>query len=690
MPTFVDRDWKIKLEMGQTNTIPISQADRLVNPPQRDWGTLPQGGTQQLYANYSRAEQALSKALDRIDAQYPNLPKEAKRQLYESTPEYQQFQSLYPQQQQALQREMNTGMDILSGIIPGADIPYRWGERTLGESAKQAALSFLPFGIGKAGKVVKGVGKVVEKVVPEITNPTVKKLIDSMKLAKRFGRTTKVLRKEELSKRLARAEEAFQKGGGTPDALQASLKELKGGMPTAENIFANVFTPENVKELRTMVAVDEKLGYFGRVHLDTALITLGMGNLQDLRPFEIKALGKFFGDDFARGLENPATRDQWEKIASVLNIPRAVMASGDLSGWLRQGGMLVARHPTIGMEAFVPMVKAFASEKGANLADDFVRGLSRFQEGVEYGLYYAPLPGMPGGKLLHHEEMFQTTLGKYIPLVKQSERAFVTVLNQLRFRTWEHTLNHWDKLGVKYVEKDLQDLARLVNASSGRGSLPKSLAGAGPLLNALFFSPRLQMAKIVDIPSLLFNPSTSKVVRVEAWRTVSQFLGVGTGILALAAASGVGTVETNPTSSDFGKLKIGNTRLDIWGGYVQYARFMARMIDEMHRRSQNKKPKDVTDLIWNLAQSKASPVPGLILDIARGKSYSGEEMKLETKSIGKQVWNRIMYLSVQDLVDATVIDGIRGFFAASPSIFGIGALTYKKKRGSGIPPMGYR
>ena len=72
------------------------------------------------------------------------------------------------------------------------------------------------------------------------------------------------------------------------------------------------------------------------------------------------------------------------------------------------------------------------------------------------------------------------------------------------------------------------------------------------------------------------------MVRKEAARDLVAFLGIGASVLGLAKMAGA-EIETEPTSSDFGKIKIGNTRYDIWAGFQQFARFGATLTE--HRKT---------------------------------------------------------------------------------------------------------
>src|SRR5690606_5714979 len=87
-------------------------------------------------------------------------------------------------------------------------------------------------------------------------------------------------------------------------------------------------------------------------------------------------------------------------------------------------------------------------------------------------------------------------------------------------------------------------------------------------LNTTLFSPRLIASRLK-----LLNPAyyvmANPVVRKEALKSLFAIAAVGNTIGQLAKMAG-GTVENDPNSSDFGKVKIGNTRIDPYAGFQQY------------------------------------------------------------------------------------------------------------------------
>jgi len=347
-----------------------------------------------------------------------------------------------------------------------------------------------------------------------------------------------------------------------------------------------------------------------------------------------------------------------------------VLASVDLSGTMRQGLILGLRHPRVAAKSFVRQLKAFTSEKWAREMDDALhtRPLTKEFEGL--GGYLAPMKDP--FTLMKREEAFMSKMAERVPFVRRSERAYITYLNELRVGAYEATAPVWRTLGAG--KRDLAGLAKFINAASGRGNLTPQLERYAPLLNTMFFSPRLQLSRL-QLPAMLL--SKNPYVRGEAWKAIGTFVGAGTALLSLLSLHPDVDVETDPRSADFGKIKIGDTRLDIWTGYLQYARFISQMLTGERKTSYGNMTKAERDqLVWRFAQSKFSPAMGLITDLMRGETYMGEEIVGPTADIGRQFRNRLVPLFIQDMLDTFEAQGANGLLYATPGMLGVGVLTY--------------
>ena len=137
--------------------------------------------------------------------------------------------------------------------------------------------------------------------------------------------------------------------------------------------------------------------------------------------------------------------------------------------------------------------------------------------------------------------------------------------------------------------------------------------------------------------------NTPKEVRIMYAKDMSKFAAFG-GILAFLTKTAVDSIwkdddidfEIDPRSSDFLKLRVGNTRFDFYGGFAQYIRAFAQFATGKKKQLGS---GEIVKLdgksfgganrmtpIWSLARGKAAPVPGAALDLFIGKDMVGNEM----------------------------------------------------------------
>jgi len=393
-------------------------------------------------------------------------------------------------------------------------------------------------------------------------------------------------------------------------------------------------------------------------------------------PHHLRDFSMVFGEDFAKAAGKFArlplsTKD---KILDLLNLPRAVLASGDLSATFRQGLILLLTHPEKAPRAFWRQLKGFASEKISLEMDDALRAHPLYQNAVRDGIEFTPI--RKGAKLFAKEEPFTSNIAQHLPMVRRSERAFTTFLNEMRMGTYEASAGVMAAQGATAAQMKL--MANFINIGSGRGTLPANMNRYAPILNTVLFSARYQMSTL-QLPRQLGRMLISKnpYMRKEAAKALITFVGGGSALLGLFQTSGVGKVAVDPRSGDFGKLVVGDTRLDIWRGYVQYARFVAQLLTGERKSAYGNLSKTQrSEIASRFLQSKASPAFGLMVDLLKGENFMGEPIFNETTGFIKTARDRLLPLALQDVIDAMEQSGVNGIWTAAPATMGIGVLTY--------------
>jgi len=309
------------------------------------------------------------------------------------------------------------------------------------------------------------------------------------------------------------------------------------------------------------------------------------------------------------------------------NVPRAVMASVDLSAPLRQGATMI--HKKEFWKALPDMIRSVGSEKAFHDLQATIARSPRYVEARKAKLALTDLGNASG-----REELFMSKLAERIPglgrVIRASGRGYVGFLNKLRMDSFEALMETAQKSGAKTSSKEVADF---INAATGRANLGK-LERYAPALNAAFFSPRL-MASRVKMMNPVTYATASPMVRKEYIKSMAA-LGTAWGTIAGLAATAGADVEIDPRSSDFGKIKIGRVRLDIGAGFQQYMRTAAQLVSgerkdlrtgkviELGKGFHGKTRKDV---LQEFLEAKASPIASFILTNLEGRTFTGEKLQ---------------------------------------------------------------
>jgi hypothetical protein len=292
------------------------------------------------------------------------------------------------------------------------------------------------------------------------------------------------------------------------------------------------------------------------------------------------------------------------------------------------------------------------------------------------------------GQLSKREEAFMSSLAEKIPGIgigiKASNRAYSGFLNKLRADVFDDMVRKAKEMGIE-DPTTLRGIADYVNTATGRGSLGK-LEGKAAILNATLFSPKL-MASRLKLLSPTYYMSLPPQVRREAVKDLFRFTALGMSILGLAKLSGA-SVEEDPRNPDFAKIKVGNTRYDIFGGFSQYIRLAAQLITgetvssktgEVRKLGEGYKPDTRKDVLERFVESKESPILSFATKLLEGKDYLGNEF-----NVGKEIIGMTLPFVVQDMYDLYKEWGPSGIPMSIPGIVGVGSQTYGKE----IPTMG--
>ena len=272
---------------------------------------------------------------------------------------------------------------------------------------------------------------------------------------------------------------------------------------------------------------------------------------------------------------------------------------------------------------------------------------------------------------------------------------------------------------------EVQALIHWINVSTGAGDIPgifNNPKGIQALTNILF-APRLWFSRI-QTPLMIGNALTPGGaipgrVRYQIARDTVQSISSILGILGLMEMGGIGSINRDPTSSDFLKLRIGNTRIDPWGGFQQMVKLAvwptqfainAAKGDGFATRtatSGQKTRMDMTDVINGFYQYlgyKLAPFPSMVGDLAfkaagnnrlpSGALASNFELNPKDKDFWQStVLSRTVPLFMQDFYAAMKAQGalapwdvrglddtmpyLKGAALGLPAFVGIGSSSFQ-------------
>jgi hypothetical protein len=407
---------------------------------------------------------------------------------------------------------------------------------------------------------------------------------------------------------------------------------------------------------------------------------------------------------------------------------RTIMSSSDFSAVLRQAVVPTIAHPLIAVKSMGGMFRDAFSQK---LFDRWLFDLKEspvYDEMVKSKVYISDPNDV---RLSKKEEAFMNNFVEKVPvigswLVKGSERAYLSYLNRMRVELYQLGSDVMARNGktIENSPKDFEGLGSFVNNMTGRGGVPKGMELATPLISAGIFAPRLIASRlnllgITDIPNIITRAGTagqkginvgfySKLppeIRRMAITDMAKFVMFGSAVLALSSLIGDDkknkTVELDPRSSDFGKIRVGDTRYDIWGGMQQYVVFFSRMYKN-ETKSVNGKMYDLDgkgafgqtrwDVIERFVRGKASPALGLGWDFVKGgRTIVGDKIlygnmnpfgdhKRKEITGGAYFAEHFLPMTSGDITDAIQSGDMRNLFAIPATIFGISVQTFNDKK----------
>lgn len=324
----------------------------------------------------------------------------------------------------------------------------------------------------------------------------------------------------------------------------------------------------------------------------------------------------------------------WDGFVEMVGLTKTLVTIMDMSAPFRQGIVFSFSRPLMTVKAFGEMFRQAFSQQNADMWLAHIKASPEYPLMKSSGLYLSE----PNAKLTAREESYMVSnWAKKIPgygaIIKASERSYVAFLNKQRVDAFLSVAEKFSDLGIdpKTNPEEYKAWADYVNNATGRGSLGE-FEQAAKGLSTIFFSPRLITSRFNILLNFKKYAEMPPAARKEALRSTLTFIGVGLTAVGLAAMAGA-DVEDDPRSADFGKIRIGNTRIDPWGGFVQWVVLLSRLITNERKSTTTGKIEELgkrmgsddrVDLLLNFFKQKLAPAPAMAVKYAESKVKDGK------------------------------------------------------------------
>lgn len=423
-------------------------------------------------------------------------------------------------------------------------------------------------------------------------------------------------------------------------------------------------------------------------------------------------------------------RSKRENVISAIweawGLTRVLTASLDASFMFVQGGVMTISNPRHAIAAVKEVMNVIGSEERANefarkmksqewypLAKQSKLALTEAHTGVRSSeeLFFSGWSDfLWNGAMfpfkLAGDQAYKAAVAKN-PF-KATERAAVAYLDTLRIMKFQEMLDG-PLRGKNFSDnkQEFKDVADAINTLTGRASLGKLETISQPLTK-LIFSPRnwASQVKMFSPYSIYYFGSLTPSARKMALLSLGKFVAFNTSMMMLLAAifneddDEETNVEFDPRSSDFMKLKMGDVRVDPWGGKIQQVTFASRMMMDLlfdfgvgkggFKNNKGKilplgmknKTSDKKDLILQQVFNKLSPSARLVYNYVNAqRTKDGKQDDFGNEySLAEDVKKSLYPMYVTTIAELgkdgfDVTDSVLTFFA----LMGYGVNRYGKK-----------
>jgi len=538
--------------------------------------------------------------------------------------------------------------------------------------------------------------ELLDEIGQEASLTPEEKVREGMKGARtRFG-VQKAARREEARARSAKVDHALRSIADPDEAMAAAKAAMQGEYFKIDFQGLTVLDADALRHLKSHVNQLDTLLPFQKIRLNDSL-TRAVEDHRVPTPSETRLIEHVFGKQNAISIVGNTANSWGDVVLNILNVPRTIMATADLSAVGRQSLVAGASHPILWAQSWPTMLKAMKSPTYYKRVTQDIKEDPLYNLALAADISFTDVA--EGAGIRMHEEAFQSDyaariwISENIPqhghIIQGSARAYTAFLNKMRMDMFKQQIRGAMKAGRDINDEEfLTDIGKVINAATGRGTINQRAEHLMPALNTMLFSPRLMLSRLNYLDPTWYM-RLSGPARKEALRGLFATAGLVSSTLFLISRIPGIDVEIDPRNSNFGKLRLGDTRIDIAGGFQQYIKLASVLVTQTKISSTTgDKTKLTTDFdqanslteITRFVRGKFAPPVAILANIIEGEDTIGEPTTV--KSI---LANNFVPLLVQDARDVyhEKHGGINGL-AWAMGAYGIGGLgeglgTYKAK-----------
>lgn len=431
-----------------------------------------------------------------------------------------------------------------------------------------------------------------------------------------------------------------------------------------------------VAEAKSKIAADEPIGSDNRIEYG----------------LKFNAFKEYISELKVKG-EKPTFRewitDGGKVFSDVAGTAKSILSSLDNSFFGRQGIKTLFTDPDIWGKAFLKSWGDIAKEVAG--PGTLSKGIDAVSS-IKADIYSRPnalnnkyaAGGYDIGLLA--EEAFPSSLPGKIPLLGRlynaSESAFVGGALRMRADLADRYIKQAEAFGVNMLDpKEAKGIGELVNSMTGKGHVPLT-PGQAKFVNLSIFSIKFFKANLDTLVKGVGSPiqmAADKVAgrtrtpgeifaRRKAATNLLKITGALSSILYTVNTLFPGSVNFDPRSSDFGKIKVGGHYIDISGGLTSIITLAARLTPTTHNGKlgfwyRNKKgvwtqlndpnfgQQNAVDVVENFIEGKASPIARAILDFYTGRDFDNHKLGFDLGSAAQLLQNSFTPLPAQTAQD---------------------------------------